>query len=69
MKLFIVFYLAGKIVFVSDEVDWTECQAVADAIKTGFRGSGYPVDDVRCESHDEKPPAYYEPQPDFRFIG
>jgi len=70
MKLFIVFYLAGKIVFVSDQVAWPECQAIAEGIKKyDFRGAGHAVDDIRCEWHDKKPPAYYEPQPDFRFIG
>src|SRR5262245_3754551 len=78
MKLFIVLYLAGKIVTVSDPVDWPEeeCrQAIAEALKqTDFSilaRYGYTADDVHadCEWHEKKPATYEEPQPDFRFIG
>ena len=70
MKLFVVFYLAGKIAFVSGPVDWSEAECRQLAL-TDFTAYGYKLGDVRagCEWHDKKPATYDEPQPDFRFIG
>ena len=83
MKLFIVLYLAGKIIAVSDPVDWPEDECrwvVAKRLKhidfSAIVRHGYVIADVRadCEWHNEKPavdedPPQTVPPPDLFLIG